>query len=163
LFIIFSRKALDARIWNQLRKWHVASIQLRALIFCSLTWALTSWRFKKIGPNNFVQNIQDCSSNCPEQNRIKKIWGSLPSKCYISFHYSNVKLSRASLYTVGLTLRILKNFDLENLWTELSITCKLIKKSEKLECAWSAAEKRPLFILQRLSHFETSIINKYRN
>jgi hypothetical protein len=28
----------------------------------------------------------------------------LPSKFYISFHYFNVKLSRASLYTVGPTL-----------------------------------------------------------
>ena len=33
LFIIFSLIALDARIWNQLRKGHVASIQLRGLIF----------------------------------------------------------------------------------------------------------------------------------
>jgi hypothetical protein len=60
---------------------------------------------QKIGPINFVQNIQDCSSNCPKHDRIKKIGGSLPSKFYISFHYFNVKLSRASLYTVGPTLK----------------------------------------------------------
>jgi len=28
---------------------------------------------KKISPIKFVQNIQDCSSNCPEQDGIQKL------------------------------------------------------------------------------------------
>jgi hypothetical protein len=34
---------------------------------------ITFWMFKKNGQINFVQNYQDWSSNCPDQNGIKKL------------------------------------------------------------------------------------------
>jgi hypothetical protein len=59
----------------------------------------TFWLFKKNGPIIFVQNLQDCSSNCPEQNG-KQNWGvtshhkftllhniiiCLPAKCGVCY------------------------------------------------------------------------------
>jgi hypothetical protein len=39
---------------------------------------ITLWMLKNKQPIDFAQNYQDCSSNCPEQNGVKKI-GGLPA------------------------------------------------------------------------------------